>query len=124
MPMPSSADLTVVDEYAGEMPMSANEEGPSRIPKFNSVREEAEFWDKHSTTEFEDEWEEVELEVSPDLKHILQITLDRNEFHRLSAQAHAQGSTMTSLARSWVLERLDQIEREADSRTEHRASAD
>jgi hypothetical protein len=97
---------------------------PSRIPTFSSVQEEAEFWDTHDTTEFEDEWEEVELEISPDLQHIIQIQLDRTQFRRLSMQAHSQGSTMTALARSWVLERLEQIERETAPRADHRASAD
>lgn len=27
----------------------------SRIPEFKTIQEEAEFWDVHSTTEFEDE---------------------------------------------------------------------
>jgi len=28
----------------------------SRIPRFKSIEEEAEFWDNHDTTEFEDEY--------------------------------------------------------------------
>jgi hypothetical protein len=100
-------------------------EGPSRIPKFNSYKEEAEFWDTHDSAEFEDEWEEVELEVSPDLRHVLRVDIDRAQFRRLSAYATAHNTTMTSLARSWVLERLDQVApEEADADQLHRASAD
>ena len=36
----------------------------SRIPDFASLEEEAEFWDTHDSTEFEDEWEPVDLEVA------------------------------------------------------------
>jgi hypothetical protein len=36
-------------------------EKTKRIPKFASIEEEAVFWDTHDTTEFEDEFEEVEV---------------------------------------------------------------
>ena len=32
----------------------------SRIPEFKSIEEEAEFWDTHSTADFEDEFEDVD----------------------------------------------------------------
>ena len=39
--------------------VSNDKNAKSRIPHFNSIEEEAEFWDTHDSTEFEDEWEEV-----------------------------------------------------------------
>jgi hypothetical protein len=41
----------------------------SKIPEFKSIAEEAAFWDTHDTTEFEDEFEDVEVEM-PLLKYI------------------------------------------------------
>lgn len=32
----------------------------SRIPRFKSIEEEAAFWDSHDSTEFEDEFVEVD----------------------------------------------------------------
>ena len=78
----------------------------SRIPTFNSVQEEAEFWDIHSTTEFEDEWEAIKLDVSPSLEHVLSVRVDRETFRRLSAAARVRGVGASTLARMWVFERL------------------
>ena len=38
----------------------------SRIPTFTTVQEAADFWDTHSTTEFEDEFEEA-----PDVQFVV-----------------------------------------------------
>lgn len=37
-----------------------------RIPAFNSIEEEAEFWDTHDFTDFRDLTEPVELTVGPE----------------------------------------------------------
>ncbi|MGH2561555.1 MAG: hypothetical protein ACRDJH_21015 [Thermomicrobiales bacterium] len=52
----------------------------ARIPEFASLKEEAEFWDTPSTTEFEDEWEPVEVEVARPLKHALMVSMVRETF--------------------------------------------
>lgn len=85
----------------------------SRIPEFQSMEEAAEFWDTHSTTEFEDEWEPVDVEVSPNLGHVLSVRLDRPTFRRLSGIARQKGVGASTLARMWVLEAL---EHEADAK--------
>ncbi|MGH2561553.1 MAG: CopG family antitoxin [Thermomicrobiales bacterium] len=79
----------------------------SRIPEFQSVEEAAEFWGTHSTAEFEDEWEPVDVEVSPNLGHVLSVRLDRSTFRRLSGIARQKGVGASTLARMWVLETLD-----------------
>jgi hypothetical protein len=38
--------------------------GTKKIPRFKSRQEEAEFWDTHDTTEFEDEFVEVHIKVA------------------------------------------------------------
>lgn len=59
----------------------------SRIPEFKTIEEEAEFWDTHSTTEFED------------------------EFERLRGEAEAEGTAPDTLALLWIMERLVQARR-------------
>jgi len=49
------------------MNATSRRETNSRIPKFSSYEEEAEFWDTHDTEEFADELEEVEVKFHPPL---------------------------------------------------------
>jgi hypothetical protein len=80
------------------------------MPVFDSIEDEAEFWDTHSTTEYEDEWEPVDVEFSPDLKHLwlIEFTLDIETADQLKRIARQQGGTTSELARSWLLETLAQ----------------
>ena len=80
----------------------------SRIPRFKSREEEAQFWETHSTTEFEDEFEEVKLKVARPLSHILAVRLDARTIDRLAEVGRAKGLGPSTLARMWLLERLDQ----------------
>ncbi len=45
----------------------ANDEKPSRIPEFQSLEEEAEFWDTHDFTDYLDELRPVQVRFSPNL---------------------------------------------------------
>lgn len=80
----------------------------SRIPRFKSRDEEAEFWDTHSTTEFEDEFVEVKMEVARPLIHTLAVRMDAKTIDRLAAVGRKKGIGPSTLARMWLLERLDQ----------------
>ena len=80
----------------------------SRIPRFKTLEEEGQFWETHSTTEFEDEFTEVELEVARPLIHTLAVRLDARTIDRLAAVARKKGLGPSTLARMWLLERLDQ----------------
>ena len=80
----------------------------SRIPRFKSLEEEAQFWDTHSTTEFEDEFTEVKMEVARPLIHTLAVRLDARTIDRLAAVGRKKGLGPSTLARMWLLERLDQ----------------
>jgi len=80
----------------------------SRIPRFKSREEEAQFWETHSTTEFEDEFEEVKLKVARPLSHILAVRLDARTIDRLAEVGRAKGLGPSTLARMWLLERLEQ----------------
>jgi hypothetical protein len=80
----------------------------SRIPRFKNQEEEAEFWATHSTTEFEDEFEEVQVKVARPLGHILAVRLDARTIDRLAEVGRAKGLGPSTLARMWLLERLEQ----------------
>jgi hypothetical protein len=88
--------------------MSLGRKPTSGIPRFKSREEEAQFWETHSTTEFEDEFEEVKLKVARPLSHILAVRLDARTIDRLAEVGRAKGLGPSTLARMWLLERLEQ----------------
>lgn len=90
--------------------MGQAEQTRTSIPDFESLEEEAAFWDSHSLADFKDELEPVELEVDHPIGHILSVRLESEEFRRLSALAKQRGLTTTALAQRWVLEALAQAE--------------
>src|SRR5437773_2581205 len=88
-----------------------NEKQPrkSRIPKFTSIEAEAEFWDTHDSTEFEDEFEEVDEDIRFVLTvagGALPVWLDKKTLHALARQAVEQGTDPSALAAVWIGERL------------------
>jgi hypothetical protein len=82
----------------------------SRIPDFASLEEEAQFWDTHDTTEFEDEWEPVDLEVTRPLVHRLSVRFEGPLFHRLVAIAKRRGLPPSALAAELIREGIERRE--------------
>ena len=87
-------------------------EQKSRIPTFASIEEEAEFWDTHDTTEFEDEFEPVELEIGDPLLHSIALRFDGPTFNRLLVIARQQGVGPVALAQRWVEEAVKRADAE------------
>ncbi|MEJ7902234.1 MAG: CopG family antitoxin [Thermomicrobiales bacterium] len=79
-----------------------------RIPSFNNIEEEAEFWDTHDTADFPDEFQPVEVTIGGDLAERLTIRLDRDDRDELARRARAIGVGPSTLVRMWVKERLEQ----------------
>ena len=78
-----------------------------KIPTTDSIEELAHFWDTHDVTDYEDELVEVTEPVfALGENGILHLRLSKNEFERLSQMAQAKGTSSTSLAQDWVLEKL------------------
>ena len=82
----------------------------SRIPIFKTIGEEAEFWDTHDTTEFEDEFEEV-----TDVKFVkyrppkaITVRVDETTLTALTEQAAKLDIGASTLVRTWILERLQE----------------
>ena len=91
--------------------MATGSKTKSRIPDFASIEEEADFWDTHDLTEFEDEFEPVEFEIAKPLKvtWMLSIRLEKETFDALKAIAKPKGLGASTLARMWILEELERV---------------
>ena len=80
------------------------------IPEFASYEEEAEFWDTHDLTDY---WgEPVKLKVAKHLSKGITIRFDEETLKALRACAHERGMGPTTLARMWILERLDRLRKD------------
>lgn len=80
----------------------------SRIPHFKSTQEEAEFWDTHDFTDYLDEMKPVEVKFGKNLSQGITVRFDSHTLNRLRVKAAEKGIGATSLIRMWVLERLQQ----------------
>ena len=83
----------------------------SRIPKFASWEEEAEFWDTHDITDYLDELKPVKLEFSGKLAQGLVVRFESDTFNKIYSMAREQGVTMDALIHQWVVERLEAQQR-------------
>ena len=79
---------------------------PSGIPEFASIEEEAEFWDTHSTADYEDEFRPVRVRFAKNLSEGITIRLDPETLRRVRSLAHEKGIGPTTLIRMWILEHL------------------
>lgn len=86
-----------------------------RIPAFQNVEEEAEFWDTHDFTEFlGNELQFTEVRVNPELSDRLTIRLDQTDRDELARRAKLKGVGPSTLARIWLKERLrDEADKQA-----------
>lgn len=88
----------------------------SRVPAFKSQEEEAAFWDSHSPLDYPEHWKEVkEVKFQRTLGHILGVRLDAKVIDELAAIAQRKGIGPSTLARIWLMERLDQEHEEPAS---------
>ena len=79
-----------------------------RIPAFEDIEEEAEFWDTHDFTDYADESTPVEITVNPEARNWLSLRLDSVEREDLAKRARAIGVDSATLASTWLKERLRQ----------------
>jgi hypothetical protein len=88
--------------------------GKDQIPEqFNSIEEIQDFWDEHSTTDYWDEMEDVDLQLSPALKSKLELKklyrllgLSDKQITEIEAKAKLQNVDSKQLIRKWVLEHV------------------
>lgn len=78
----------------------------SRIPAFANYAEEAEFWDTHDTADYEGEFRPARVRFAKNLSEGITIRFDQETLSKLRAEAREKGMGPTTLARMWILERL------------------
>jgi hypothetical protein len=83
-----------------------------KIPAFNSIEDEADFWDTHSFVDYLDEFERVDVHWVKRSSQPLSVRLDSTDRAELSMLAKQQGVGSSTLVRTWIKERLER-ERQA-----------
>jgi len=79
----------------------------SKIPHFETLEEEAEFWDTCDTTEFEDEFESIEATFARSLiRRGLTVPLDSQTVEQLRHLAREKKTEPVTLAQRWIVECL------------------
>ncbi len=80
----------------------------SRIPDFKNIKEEAEFWDTHSFTDYWDDLEDVDIifEVDEPREESLVLRVQKKFKEKLRMEARKRGLNISTLARMWLMEKL------------------
>ncbi len=89
-------------------------DGKQPLPdEFSSIEEIQEFWDQHSSADYEEEMESVEMELSDSLKSKIEtrklsqlLGLSPRQIAMLKARAEEQRVGIKELIARWVLEHL------------------
>ncbi|MFP4394319.1 MAG: CopG family antitoxin [Anaerolineales bacterium] len=81
--------------------MDANKRDP--IPdEFESIEAAAEFWDTHSLADYEDQLQEVAIDVRAQRRR--RVTLAPEVWERVAAQARIRGISPETLVNLWLIE--------------------
>ncbi len=84
-----------------------------QIPEMKSYEEIAEFWDTHSLSNYWDQTEPAEFEVSPDARRRYLVAIDPDVLNRIKQVAHIRGLSTQSLINLWLEQRLHEVETKA-----------
>lgn len=76
-------------------------------PPFQTIEEEANFWDTHDFTEHSEGFEQVEARFAPNLSQGITIRLTVQDLRDLRQVATKKGIGVSSLARMWIKQTLD-----------------
>lgn len=77
----------------------------TQLPKTDSIKELAHFWDSHEITDYEEFLEEVKEPVFNRGSDI-QINLNSDEIESLEKIARQRGKKHDELIREWIIEKL------------------
>lgn len=101
-------------------------ENRRELPNFNSYEEAVEFFDTHSISDYWDEMEEVEMELSPALKEKLEhkrfyrwLGLSDEQIQAIEQEAEAKRLSSKQLISQWILEHIQPV----STRTSHEAAS-
>ena len=78
------------------------------IPKFKSLKEEAEFWDTHSLADYWDKWKDADIvfELEKPREETLVVRLQKELKDRMKKIARSRGLDVSTLARMWFMEKV------------------
>ena len=95
--------------------MTRSQQSQDIVPPFQSIQEMAEFWDTHDSTDFEDHWQPVEIDIARPLGRVVILALDLSdeEFVRLRTAAAELGMSADDLVKRWVHEQLARQSRDS-----------
>jgi hypothetical protein len=80
----------------------------SEVPAMND-EELADFWEKHEPEDFSD-WEEGGLDFKRTPKKLIQLRLDPKDIRIIDRESRESGIDRAQLVRSWVKEKIRQLE--------------
>lgn len=78
------------------------------LPKFKTIKEEAEFWDTHDITDYISEMKPVKVFFQPENKkqETIVLRIQSNTKQRLQAIAEAKHLPLSTLLRLWLIEKI------------------
>ncbi len=76
-----------------------------QIPKTDSIKELADFWDRHNLTDFNDELEEVKEPVFKKSTDML-VHLDSDDYTKVDQLARQAGKNKSDLIHDWIKEKV------------------
>jgi len=81
----------------------------AKIPKFKTIREEAEFWDTHDLTDYAEDLRPAKNVVfaRPE-RQMVTLRLDKKIVNRLKAFGIRKGIGYSALLRMWIIEKFNQ----------------
>jgi len=84
-----------------------------KIPEHKSYEDMAEFWETHDLTDYWEQTEPAEFEMSPQARRRYLVSLDRNLLLRVQRIALKRGLPTESLVNLLLEQRLHEIEAQA-----------
>ena len=78
-----------------------------KLPRMDSIRKLAEFWDTHDLTDFQDELEEVHEPIFVRKRGTtIDVPLEEGQRKAVAQMAQAKGLSPQQLVRQWVVQKL------------------
>lgn len=77
----------------------------AKLPKTDSIKKLAAFWDSHDVTDFAEELEEVTEPVFV-RRTAIKVPLEAHEAEAVERMAEAKGVSREELIRAWVLQKV------------------
>lgn len=80
----------------------------SSISHSTTLEEMAEFWDTHDTTDYLDQFEDIDIVVTMRPRH--RIVIEEETFGRVAVEARRRGIQPETLINLWVAEQLHRLD--------------